>query len=175
MKKPPNYLTNMILKSRQSLRTRTNRIPTLYCRTSCFKKNFFPSALSDWFQLDVTIRNSELIAIFKSRLLSFIRPIQSDIYNIFHPIGLEFLTCFHLDFSHLNEHRFRHIFKTSQILYVLIVWKPKMQNITFSIAIISPNTVLILSLVWNIFLKVLILCLTMPKKICFYMETHVLI
>ena len=52
-----------------------------------------------------------MIAIFKSRLLSFIRPIQSDVYNIFDPIGLKFLTRLRLDFSHLNEHRFRHNFQ----------------------------------------------------------------
>ena len=101
----------MIPKSHQSFRTRSNRIPTFYCRTNCFKNSFFASALSDWFQLDVTIRNSESIAIFKSRLLSFIRPIQSDVYNIFDPIGLKFLTRLRLDFSHLNEHRFRHNFQ----------------------------------------------------------------
>ena len=98
----------MIPKSHQSFRTRTNSIPTFYCRTDCYKNSFFPSALSDWFQLDAAIRNSESIAIFKSRLLSFIRPIQSDVYNIFDPIGLKFLTRLRLDFSHLNEHRFRH-------------------------------------------------------------------
>ena len=84
-----------------------NRIPTFYCRIDSFKKIFL-SALSDWFQLDVTIRHSQSIAIFRSRLLSFIRPIQSDVYNIFDPIGLKFLTRLRLDFSHLNEHRFRH-------------------------------------------------------------------
>ena len=57
------------------------------------------------------LRNSNSIAIFKSRLLSFIRPIQSDVYNIFDPIGLKFLTRLRLDFSHLNEHRFRHNFQ----------------------------------------------------------------
>ena len=101
----------MIPKSHQSFRTRTNSITTFYCRTDCYKNSFFPSALSDWFQLDVAIRNSESIAIFKSRLLSFIRPIQSDVYNIFDPIGLKFLTRLRLDFSHLNEHRFRHNFQ----------------------------------------------------------------
>ena len=74
-------------------------------------KNSFPSALSDWFQLDAAIRNSESIAIFKSRLLSFIRPIQSNVYNIFDPIGLKFLTRLRLGFSHLNGHRFRHNFQ----------------------------------------------------------------
>ena len=101
----------MIPKSHQSFRTRTNSIPTFYCRTDCYKNSFFPSALSDWFQLDAAIRNSESIAIFKSRLLSFIRPMQSDVYNIFDPIGLKFLTRLRLDFSHLNEHRFRHNFQ----------------------------------------------------------------
>ena len=110
-KKAPHYLTNLIPKSHQSFRTRTNSIPTFYCRTDCYKNSFFPSALSDWFQLDVAIRNSESIAIFKSRLLSFIHPIQSDVYNIFDPTGLKFLTRLCLDFSHLNEHRFRHNFQ----------------------------------------------------------------
>ena len=134
MKKAPNYLTNLIPKSCQSFRTRTNRIPTLYCRTDCFKNSFFLSALSDWFQLDVTIRNSESIAIFRSRLLFFVRSIQSDVYNIFDPTGLD-------------EHRFRHSFQDCLNPFVYVVWKLKVQNITFCTAIISPNTVSILSIV----------------------------
>ena len=61
--------------------------------------------------LDSTIRDSESIAIFKKRLLSFIRPIPSNVYNIFDPIGLKFLTHLRLGFSHLNEHRFQHNFQ----------------------------------------------------------------
>ena len=57
------------------------------------------------------MRNSESISIFKNKLLSFIRPAQSSIFNIFDPVGIKFLTRFRLDFSHLNEHRFRHNFK----------------------------------------------------------------
>ena len=38
---------------------------------------------------------------------------QSDVYNIFDPIGLEFLTRLLLDFSHINEHRSRHNFLDS--------------------------------------------------------------
>ena len=34
-----------------------------------FKYSFFPSTLNDWFSLDINIRNSELILLFKSRLL----------------------------------------------------------------------------------------------------------
>ena len=53
----------------------------------------------------------ELISIFKYRPLSFICPLESNVYNIFDPIGLKFLTRLRLGFSHLNEHRFRHSFQ----------------------------------------------------------------
>ena len=53
---------------------------------------FFPSTLNDWFKLDENIRNSESISIFKCRLLPFIRPVQSNVYHIFDPKDLKFLT-----------------------------------------------------------------------------------
>ena len=43
--------------------------------------------------------------------MSFIRPVQTNIYNIFDPKGLTFLTRLRLGLSHLNEHRFRHNFQ----------------------------------------------------------------
>ena len=107
----PNYLINLIPKIQQTTRTRINRMPTFYCRTDCFKNSFFPSTLNDWYKLDETIRNSESISIFKSKLLSFTRPLKSNVYNIFDPIGLKLLTRLRLGFSHLNEHRFRHNFQ----------------------------------------------------------------
>ena len=107
----PKYLTNMIPKDQQTIVTRNSNIPTFYCRTDCFKCSFFPSTLKDWFNLDASIRNSESIAIFKSRLLSLIRPFQSNVYNIFDPIGLKLLTRLRLGFSHLNEQKFRHDFQ----------------------------------------------------------------
>ena len=105
----PKFLTKMIPKGQQTIVTRNSNIPTFYCRTDCFKYSFFPSTLKEWFNLDASIRNSESIAIFKSRLLSLIRPFQSNVYNIFDPIGLKLLTRFRLGFSHLNEHKFRHL------------------------------------------------------------------
>ena len=63
--------------------------------------------MNDWFNLGSTIRDSESIAIFKKRLLSFIHPISSNMCDIFDPIVLKFLTRLCLGFSHLNEHRFQ--------------------------------------------------------------------
>ena len=86
----PDYLINLIPKIQQTTRTRINRMPHFHCRTDCFKNSFFPSTLNDWYKLDETIRNSDSISIFKSRLLSFIHPLESNIHNIFDPIGLKF-------------------------------------------------------------------------------------
>ena len=87
-KEAPNYLINLILKCEAAIRTRNNSFLTNNCRTDCFKDSFFPSTLNDWFWLDINIKNSESISLFKSRLFSFIRLNQSNIYNIFDPIGL---------------------------------------------------------------------------------------
>ena len=43
--------------------------------------------------------------------MSFIHPVQTNIYNIFDPKDLAFLTRLRLGVSHLNEHRFRHNFQ----------------------------------------------------------------
>ena len=101
-KEAPNYLINLIPKIQQNTRTRINCTPTFHYRKDCFKNSFFHSTLNDWYKLDETIKNSESISIFKSRLLSFIRPLQSNVYNIFDPIGLKFLTRLRLGFSYLN-------------------------------------------------------------------------
>ena len=94
-----------------TIRTRNNSTPSYKCRTDCFKHSFFPSTLNDWFNLGINIRNSESISSFKCRLLSFIRPFQNGIYNIFDPKGLKLLTRLRLGHSHLNAHRFRHNFQ----------------------------------------------------------------
>ena len=67
-----------------------------------FKNSFFPSTLNDCFKLDVTLKNFELIAVFKGRLLLFIHPVPSNVCNTFDPIGLKLLARLHLGFSHLN-------------------------------------------------------------------------
>ena len=95
----PNYLINLAPKIQQTATTRINRMPTFHCRADCFKNSFFSSTLNDWYKLDETVRNSEPISVFKSRLLSFIRPLESNVYNIFDPIGLKFLTRLRLGFS----------------------------------------------------------------------------
>ena len=107
----PNYLINFVRKCETNTRTRNKSIPIFNDRTNCFNYSFFPSTLNNWFNLDLNIRNSESISIFKNRLLAFISPVQPNIYNIFDPKGLIFLTRLRLGLSHLNEHRFQYNFQ----------------------------------------------------------------
>ena len=107
----PNYLINLIPRCEQTIRTRKNSVPIYHCRTDCFKYSFFPSTLNEVFKLDDSIGNSESIEIFKSKLLSLIHPVQSNIYSIFDEKGLKLLTRLQLGLSHLNEHKFCHNFK----------------------------------------------------------------
>ena len=107
----PNYLINLAPKCETNTRTRNNSIPTFKCWTNCFKYSFSPSTLNVWFNLDLNLRNSESVSVFKSKLMSFISPVQTNIYNIFDPKGLTFPTRLKLGLSHLNQHRCRRNFK----------------------------------------------------------------
>ena len=84
--------------------------PFFNCRTDCFKYSFFPNSLSEWSQLVPEIQNSEFIVVFKSKLLSFIRPSNRSIFSVNDPEGVKYLTRLRLRFSHLIEHKFRHGF-----------------------------------------------------------------
>ena len=111
--KGPNCSINFFLKYEPTIRTKCNSIPSYKCRTICFKHSFFPSTQNDLFNVNTNIRNSESISLFKCRLLSFICPIQNNIYNILDSDfnRLKFLTCHGLGLSHLPAHRFWHGFQ----------------------------------------------------------------
>ena len=159
----PNYLTNLVPKCKTNFRTRNNSIPTFNCWTNCFKYSFFPCTLNDWFNL--SIGNSESILIFKSKLLSFIRPVQTNISNTFDTKGLKFLTRLRLRLSHLNEHRFWHNFQDCLNPWCSCSLKIENIHIIFCTAIAFHTIVLFLWIMWNPFVIVLVLCLTMSKKI----------
>ena len=114
--KAPNYLINLVPKCEPTIRTRNNRIPTFNCRTDYFKYSSFPSSLTGWFNLELNIRNAESISLFQSRFLSFIRPVQRRIYNIFDPEGLKVLVSVVLMSADFDT-----VFKTVWIPYLLKV------------------------------------------------------
>ena len=98
--KAPNYIINIVAKCVPTIRTRDHNLPSFNYQVNCLRYTFILSTVSDWFNLDLKIRNAEPVLLFKSRLLSFILLVQRSIYNIFDPAGLKFLTRLRFGFSH---------------------------------------------------------------------------
>ena len=71
---------------------------------------FFPSTITEWNKLDLSICKSTNLNLFKSRLLWFIRPLEISVLTCHNPIGIKYLTRIRLEFSHIRYHQFKHGF-----------------------------------------------------------------
>ena len=106
--KYPKYLFNIIPTSASTYNKRnSNNIPLFKVKHNFFRNSFFPSALIEWNKLDLNIRNSESLNIFKKTLLNFIRPSGSIVFNCHNPKGVKLLTRLRLGLSHLRERKFQ--------------------------------------------------------------------
>ena len=103
-----NSTKNNIYATRSSQR---NKISSFKTRHNFFKDSFFPAVISEWNSLNINIRNSSSINVFKKELLKFIRPEPNSTYNINDTKGLKLLTRLRLGLSHLGDHKFRHNFQ----------------------------------------------------------------
>ena len=74
---------------------------------------FFHQQIMKWNKLDWEINNSESIATFRKRILSFIRPSASSTFNCHNPRGIKLLWRLRLGLSHLGEHKLKHSFQDS--------------------------------------------------------------
>ena len=82
----------------------------LLCRTEIFKNSFLPFTIIEWNKLDPEIRRIDSYVGFRKKLLSFIKPTENKTFSIYDPLGIKLLNRLRVDFSHLNEHKFRHNF-----------------------------------------------------------------
>ena len=64
-----------------------------------------------WNKLDIDMRNSTSINIFKKLLLQFVRPIPKSLFNCDIPKGIKYEIRSRLGPSHLPEHKFKHNFQ----------------------------------------------------------------
>ena len=76
-----NYLTDFISKCEIGYNIRNRKKPFLNCRIESFKNSFF--TIEAWNSLDPTIINSKSLEVFKSKLLTFILPVQRLIHSVF--------------------------------------------------------------------------------------------
>ena len=112
--KCPKYLFNIIPTSVSTYNTRnTNNIPLFKVKHNFFQNSFFPSPVIEWNKLDLNMRNSESLNIFKKTLLNFIPPSGSTVFNCHNPKGVKLLTRLRLGSSRLREHKFKHSFQDS--------------------------------------------------------------
>ena len=58
---------------------------------------FFPSTITEWNKLDLSIRNSISLNIFKGRLLQFVLPLENSVFTCHNPIGIKYLTRLRLE------------------------------------------------------------------------------
>ena len=91
----------------------SDNITPFNVRHHFFNNSFFPSVISEWNKLELEIRRSGSLEIFKKHLLNFIRPNSSNVFNINNPLGLKLLARFRIGFSHFKEHKFKHNFQDS--------------------------------------------------------------
>ena len=88
-------------------------IGQIRARTDKYKASFFPDSLVEWSKLDPEIRQSPSINVFKSRLLSLIRPPSTYFFGIYDQQGLAFLTQLRVGLSKLSYHNFTDNFRES--------------------------------------------------------------
>ena len=88
-----------------------NKMKTLSGRTKAFNSSFYPYCIKEWCALSEKIQNIVSVNKFKEIILSFIRSKVNSVFAIHDTKCLKLLTRLRLNFSHLNEHKFRHGFK----------------------------------------------------------------
>ena len=106
------YLLELIPTARQTYMTRhKNSVPLFNVKHDNFKNSFFPSTVIEWNKLDSNIRNSESLALFKKRILVFIRPFANSTFQCNNPKRLKLITKLRLGLSHLRFHKFKPSFQ----------------------------------------------------------------
>ena len=82
-----------------------------FTQTEAFKNYFFPNVIHEWNKLDINLRNSCSISVFKNSIVRLIRPKCNSVFLVHNPIGIKFLNRLRLGLSHLREHKFKHNFQ----------------------------------------------------------------
>ena len=86
----------------------SGKLKCIPSRTKSFSKTFFPLCIEEWNKLNPEIRNAKSIYKFKKSIIT--EKLENSLYNVHDPIGVKLLSRLRLQFTHLNEHKFRHGF-----------------------------------------------------------------
>ena len=86
----------------------SGKLKCIPLRTKSFSKTFSPYCIDEWNKLNPKIRNAKSISKFKKSIIT--EKLENSLYNVHDPIGVKLLSRLRLQFTHLNEHKFRHGF-----------------------------------------------------------------
>ena len=108
----PVYLSDNLPPKRRLLYGKVN--PNIYqsirCKTSRYKKSFFPDAIESWNNLGMDFHESKTISIFKKKINAMIRPNAKSIFGVYYPSSLKFLFQLRVGLSPLRHHKIKHNF-----------------------------------------------------------------
>ena len=90
-------------------KTRQSSILLFRFKHNFFKNTFFPSSVLEWSNLDSSISNFGILAIFKKHIIQFIRPSANSTYNFIS----NFITRMRFGLNDLHEHKFKRRFLDS--------------------------------------------------------------
>ena len=82
----------------------------LLCRMEMFKDSLLQYTINERNKLDPEIRRIGSYVGFRKKLLSFIKPMEKKPFSTDDPLRIKLPNRLRVDFSHLNEHTFRHNF-----------------------------------------------------------------
>ena len=102
----PLYLYNLIpAKTPGNYPLRNiKEILTIKVKHKFFENSFFPATITEWNDLDYSLRYAPSINVFKKNILKFIRIGPNNVFNIYNPHGLKLLMRLRLGLSHLRRH-----------------------------------------------------------------------
>ena len=75
-----------------------------------FENSFLPATITEWNDLDYSLRNASSINVFKKNILKFIRLGPNKVFNIYNPYVLKLLTRLRLGLNYLCVHKVNHNF-----------------------------------------------------------------
>ena len=81
----PKYLSDIIPSTTRRYASRNaNNIPLVRVDNNYFV-NTFLSTITEWNKLELSIRNSTSLIVFKGRLLQFVKPLKNSVYTCHNP------------------------------------------------------------------------------------------
>ena len=95
------------------LRSYTLDTPPDPSKSKRYKRTFFPDCFNEWNILEQSIKNSNNLNIFKSKLIKTIRPTKKGYFGITDKHGVKQIACLRVEHSDLRAHRFSKSFNCS--------------------------------------------------------------